>query len=417
MADYLTAPLAGEMLNAPAVPRRRSAERDLLDYYLGPTGVVERAGAANEMLNPIVAISDAGQDLRRGDYLGALTNTAAAAVPVVGGRMAMRAARGVPSLAPREYDEAASAVTEALTGVSAPKPSEATDMTRRQFLSGMAAAGGTAAMGPDLLELAKKAAPDVVRQTGPWESLVARAKNILDSPVPGPFSDAAAEVPYEELMRREALRDVELEDLQIDVYEEALSDPEGFADTILRKTDPEDTLERVGINRRLDRVFAKSGLDYNGLATGALREYPEEVAERANVSVDDVVRYFEEMDEDYQDYLAMKGYDRLVDYDPGLTQKLDRAAAGVARDKLLDGDISEVHKLVGDVPIQFTGMDKDAFELWKVLERKRRQKAEDQIEDALSFGAIDDEMAAGFRKKLSEFEPDFDLFEFGAESQ
>lgn len=174
MADYLTAPLAGEMLNAPAVPRRRSAERDLLDYYLGPTGVVERAGAANEMLNPIVAISDAGQDLRRGDYLGALTNTAAAAVPIAGGRMAMRAARGVPSLAPREYDEAASALTETLTGVSAPKPSEATDMTRRQFLTGAAAAGGTAAMGPDLLELAKKAAPDVARQVNPLQASIGK---------------------------------------------------------------------------------------------------------------------------------------------------------------------------------------------------------------------------------------------------
>lgn len=401
MADYLTAPLVGEMLNAPAVPPRRVPERDLLDYYLGPTGIPDRLRAANEVLNPIVAISDAGQDLRRGDYLGALTNTAAAAVPIAGGRMAMKAARGVPSLAPREYDEAASALTETLTGVSAPKPSDVTDMTRRQFMTGVAAAGGTAAMGPELL---KKAAPDIARQIGPWESLVSRAKNILDNPVPGPFSEAAVDIPYDELMRREALRDIELENLQDDVFFEALDDPEGFADTILRKTDPEDTLEKVGLNRRMNKVFSKSGLDYNNLVTGALREYPEEVAERANVSVDDVVRYFEEMDEDTQDYLAMKGYDRLVDLDPGLAQKLDQIAAGVARDKLFDGGIEEVQKLVGDVPVQSTSMDSAEFELWKVLERKRRQKTEDAIDTALDFGVIDEEMANDWKKHLGEID-------------
>ena len=224
-------PDLGDMLGLPSEALQRPQPRgDLLDYYLGPTGIPDRLRAANEVLNPIVALSDAGQDLRRGDYVGALTNTAAAAVPVAGGRMAIKAARGLPSLAPRQYDEAASAVTETLTGVSAPKPS---DMTRRQFLTGVAAAGGTAAMGPELL---KKAAPDIARQIGPWEALVSRAKDILDNPVPGPFSEAAVDTPFEELMRREALRDIELENLQDDVFFEALDDPEGFADTILRKT-------------------------------------------------------------------------------------------------------------------------------------------------------------------------------------
>lgn len=389
MADYLTVPLVGEMLNAPEVPRRRAPERDLLDYYLGPTGMVERAAAANEVLNPIVALSDAGQDLRGGDYLGALTNTAAAAVPIVGGRMAIKAARGVPSLAPREYDEAASAVTEALTGASAPKPSDVTDMTRRQFLTGVAAAGGTAAMGPELLT---KVAPDIARQAGPWEALVARAKNILDNPVPDPFSGAAAGIPAEELMAREALRENELLTLQHDVFEEALDDPEGFADTILRKTDPEHTLEDAGINQLLDDQFARSGLSYRDLAEGALREYPEEVAERANVSVDDVVRYFEEMDEGVQDYLAMKGYNRLVDYNPELAQKLDRVAVGVARNKLLDGDMEEVNKLVAP-PGWIEGMESETFEIWKVLEKNRRQKALDELDIARSQGAIrDDEL-------------------------
>jgi len=408
-------PDLGEMLGLPSEELQRPVQRgDLLDYYLGPTGIPDRLRAANEVLNPIVALSDAGQDLRRGDYVGALTNTAAAAVPIVGGRMAIKAARGLPTLAPRQYDEAASAVTETLTGVTSPKSTSATDMTRRQFLTGVAAAGGTAAMGPDIVELARKAAPDIARQAGPWEALVARGKNISDNPIPGPFSDAANKIPYEELMRMEELRRIELDDLQDDVYETALSDPEGFADTILRKTDPEDTLEKIGINRRMQDVFRRSGLDYYNLSQGALREYPEEVAKRANVSVEDVSRYLEEMDEDYQDYLAMKGYDRLVDYNPGLAEKLDRTAIGIARDKLLDGDIDEVNKLIGNAPTQFIGVSNDDFQLWKALEQKRRQLADDQIEMALDVGAIDDEMAERLRKELSEISASDVFYETGA---
>jgi len=322
--DYISVPPVGDLLGLPSEDLQRPERRgDLLDYYLGPTGIPNRVRAANEILNPIVAISDAGQDFRRGDYVGALTNTAAAALPIAGGRMAIKAARGVPSLAPREYDEAASALTEALTGVSAPKPSDLTDMTRRQFLSGVAAAGGTAAMGPELLT---KVAPDIARQIGPWESLLARAKDISSNPVPGPFSEAAKRIPLEDLMRMEELRSIKRQELQEDIYEEAISDPEGFADVVLRKTDPEDTLEQIGINRGLDSIFRRVGLDYNGLSTGVLREYPEEVAKRANVSLDDVVRYFEEMDEDVQSYLASKWYDRLVDYDPNLAKKLDEVS-------------------------------------------------------------------------------------------
>ena len=160
-------------------------------------------------------------------------------------------------------------------------------------------------------------------------------------------------------------------------------------------------------------VFARSGLDYYNLSQGALREYPEKVAKRANVSVEDVSRYLEEMDEDYQDYLAMKGYDRLVDYNPELAQKLDSAAIGVARDKLLDGDIDEVNKLIGNAPTQFIGVSNDDFQLWKALEQKRRQLADDQIEMALDVGAIDDEMAENLRKKLSELSASEIFYETG----
>lgn len=91
---------------------------DFLDYYLGPTGIPDRLRLLNELLNPVVALSDAGQDLRRGDYVGSLANTASALVPVAGGRAAMKAAHGIPSLAPGEYDRLSSTVLEALTGVS-----------------------------------------------------------------------------------------------------------------------------------------------------------------------------------------------------------------------------------------------------------------------------------------------------------
>jgi hypothetical protein len=199
----------------------------------------------------------------------------------------------------------------------------------------------------------------------------------------------------------EELRSIKRQELQEDIYEEAISDPEGFADVVLRKTDPEDTLEQIGINRGLDSIFRRVGLDYNGLSTGVLREYPEEVAKRANVSLDDVVRYFEEMDEDVQSYLASKGYDRLVDYDPNLAKKLDEVSVGIARDKLLDGGIDDVERIVGNS----RAVDEKSFQLWKVLERKRRQKVQDDIEENLGVGAIDDEMAEDFRKRLGEIEP------------
>lgn len=402
-AKYLKTPDLGEMLGLPSEELGGSQPRgDLLDYYFGPTGIPDRLRAANEMLNPLVAIQDAGSDLRQGDYVGALTNTAAALVPVAGGRMAIKTARGLPTLAPREYDEASSAISEILTGVGSPKRTGATDITRRKFLTGAAATGATAVMGPDILDLTRSAAPDIVRQGGSWDALVTRAKNILDNPVPSPFSDAAVKIPGDQLMQMQKLRDVELQELRDKVYAEALSDPEGFADTILRKTDPEDTLEKLGINRKIQQIFTRSGLDDGSLSAGVLREYPDEVAKRANVSVKDVRRYVEEMGDGYQDLSATEGYERLIDYNPDLVQKLERASVGIARDKLLEGDITEVERFVGNSPAKLTDISKDDFKLWKVLEKKRRQLADDEINLAFDFGLIDDQMAENLRKKLNE---------------
>ena len=393
---------------------------DLLDYYLGPTGIPDRLRHLNELLNPIVALSEAGQDLRRGDYVGALTNTAAAAVPVAGGRAAMKATRGIPSLAPRSYDEATSAVSETLTGVAAPKPSDMTDMTRRQFLTGVAAAGGTAAMGPELLT---KVAPDIVRQAGPWELIVAKAKGILDDPVPS--QEGNLDLPFEEIMRLRALRknrDNAVSDLGDEVFEAARADPRGFEQTILRETDPDDTLESLGINQRFDTLFKDSGLGFEDLSTGALKLYPEEVADRAGVSVEEVDRYVREMDEDYQDYLAMKGYGQMRFENPEFFQYVEDVARGVARDKLLDADVDEFKRFAGDdvnkyneefwgpeealqYRVPTTELDSETIELWKALERKRRQRVTDTADYGVFPFEPDPEVMEEFKRRAAEIEP------------
>ena len=136
MADeeYLTVPLAGEMLNAPEVSRRRVPERDLLDYYLGPTGMVERAAAANELLNPIVGLSDAmyysgrafSPDLtpeqRREAAMEAVLGTSLAAAPIPAAKVLQRYTRAMPrgTALADEADEAASAIAETLTGATVP---------------------------------------------------------------------------------------------------------------------------------------------------------------------------------------------------------------------------------------------------------------------------------------------------------
>jgi hypothetical protein len=393
---------------------------NLLDYYLGPTGIPDRLRHLNELLNPIVALSEAGQDMRRGDYVGALTNTVAAAVPIAGGRVAMKATRGIPSLAPRSYDEATSAVSETLTGVSAPKPSDMTDMTRRQFMTGVAAAGGAAAMGPELLT---KVAPDIVRQAGPWELIVAKAKGILDDPVPSEELDL--DLPFEEFMRLRALRknrEDAVSDLGDEVFEAARADPRGFEQTILRETDPDDTLEILGVNERFDTLFRSSGLGFHNLSRGALKLYPEEVADRAGVSVEAIDRYVREMDEDYQDYLAMKGYGRMVDENPELVQRIDGVARGVARDKLLDADVDEFKRFAGDdvntfneefwgpeEAVEFrvptTEFDSETIELWKALERKRRQRVTDRADYGVFPFEPDPEVMEEFKRRVAEIEP------------
>ena len=104
MSDgYLLAPLVGDQLGLPSEDLRRPEQRgDLLDYYLGPTGLPERLGAANELLNPYAEPMEyygyaAGEGLspeERAEYAAYATSQALLA-GLPGAALAKRAAKGV----------------------------------------------------------------------------------------------------------------------------------------------------------------------------------------------------------------------------------------------------------------------------------------------------------------------------------
>lgn len=135
MADeeYLGLPLLGEMLGIPDVPPRRR-ESDLLDYYLGPTGIPDRLGAASDLLNPIVGLSDAmyysgrafspdfTPEERREAAMEAVLGTSLAAAPIPAAKVLQRYMRAMPrgTALADEADEAASAVAETLMGATIP---------------------------------------------------------------------------------------------------------------------------------------------------------------------------------------------------------------------------------------------------------------------------------------------------------
>jgi len=144
MADPQT-PVVGDLLGLPAEELQRPQPRgDLLDYYLGPTGIPDRLRAANEILNPIRGISDAmyysGQavnpDLpaaeRRRMAGQAAMETGIAALPVGLAKVAGRYMRAVPG---GQADDA-QAVVETMTGATP----DLQDPSRRRFMAGMGAA-------------------------------------------------------------------------------------------------------------------------------------------------------------------------------------------------------------------------------------------------------------------------------------
>lgn len=138
-------PDLGEMLGLPAEDLQRPQTRgDLLDYYLGPTGVPDRLAAANELLNPIRGLSDAmyyaGEAARPGspnsDRAAAAgqsaLETGIALLPVGVGKIAGRYMRSMPDADPNN----AQAVIETLTGGTP----DISDPSRRNFMKVVGAA-------------------------------------------------------------------------------------------------------------------------------------------------------------------------------------------------------------------------------------------------------------------------------------
>ena len=151
--------------------RERGLERsekleNAISYYLGP--YAGSLGQANQLLNPIVGLQDAGEATREGRYVDAVTDTAAAALPIAGALAAKPLARGVQS----GIDEAVDAVTEVMTGGTF-------DKGRREVLGTMVAApiaiaaGSTGIVDEFIAPLAKKTAG-----SGTLSASIAKLKNL-----------------------------------------------------------------------------------------------------------------------------------------------------------------------------------------------------------------------------------------------
>ena len=151
--------------------RERGLERsekleNAIRYYLGP--YAGSLGQANQLLNPIVGLQDAGEATREGRYVDAITDTAAAALPIAGALAVKPLARGVQS----GIDEAVDAVTEVMTGGTF-------DKGRREVLGTMVAApvaiaaGSTGIVDELIAPLAKKTAG-----SGTLSASIAKLKNL-----------------------------------------------------------------------------------------------------------------------------------------------------------------------------------------------------------------------------------------------
>jgi len=135
---YRTQPLIPMVDELPS-ERVRSGDRrgDLLDYYLGPTGIPKRISAVNELFNPIAGIEDAMAQSaaatrpgvaptdRGRAALSAGVETAAALAPVGLGRLAARFATPAQQALPQASARVSSDVMETLTGARADVPAAA----------------------------------------------------------------------------------------------------------------------------------------------------------------------------------------------------------------------------------------------------------------------------------------------------
>lgn len=144
---YRTQPLIPMVDETPSERLQRPDQRgDLLDYYLGPTGIPDRIRSANELFNPLAGVADAmgysraaaNPDNPPSERLRAAGNaafeTGIAALPVGVAKIAGRYARAVPGGG--QADDAQAAV-ETLTGANP----DLQDPSRRRFLATAAAAG------------------------------------------------------------------------------------------------------------------------------------------------------------------------------------------------------------------------------------------------------------------------------------
>lgn len=144
---YRTQPLIPMVDETPSERLQRPDQRgDLLDYYLGPTGIPDRLRSANEVFNPLAGVADAvgysraaaNPDNPPSERLRAAGNaafeTGIAALPVGVAKIAGRYARAVPGGG--QADDAQAAV-ETLTGANP----DLQDPSRRRFLATAAAAG------------------------------------------------------------------------------------------------------------------------------------------------------------------------------------------------------------------------------------------------------------------------------------
>jgi len=144
---YRTQPLIPMVDETPSERLQRPDQRgDLLDYYLGPTGIPDRLRSANEVFNPLAGVADAmgysraaaNPDKSPSERLRAAGNaafeTGIAALPVGVAKIAGRYARAVPGGG--QADDAQAAV-ETLTGANP----DLQDPSRRRFLAAAAAAG------------------------------------------------------------------------------------------------------------------------------------------------------------------------------------------------------------------------------------------------------------------------------------
>lgn len=135
-----TRPLIPMVDQLPTTPAESLQRGDLLDYYLGPTGIPDRLRSANELFNPIAGIEDAmaqsAAAVRPGvspadrgrAALSSATETAAALLPVGLGRVAARYATPAQQALPQSTARVSSDVMETLTGARADAPTPGSEV-------------------------------------------------------------------------------------------------------------------------------------------------------------------------------------------------------------------------------------------------------------------------------------------------